>query len=303
MEKTYDLIIIGSGPAGLTSAIYACRGNLKVLVIENDVNGGKLSKISQIENYPGFESISGIELSEQLLHHAKHFNAQIINGEVIKIDDGSIILNNGDIYFSKAVIIATGSKQRKLDLEYAEQFTGRGISYCATCDGFFFKNKPVIVIGDSNEAFEEALFLSSLANKVSLISRRALFPADKNLVDRFLNLQNTEIIKNSLPLKLIIEEDKIKGLLIKDLTNNDQNIIVADGIFPYLSFNPNSDFLDPSILNDKGYIKVNSEMSTAIPGIFAAGDCIEKNLRQIVTACSDGAIAASSAIKYLKNNN
>lgn len=298
MKNNYDVIIIGGGPAGLSAAIYTSRANLSVLVIEAESNGGKLAKIHNIENYPGIKSISGLELSNSLLEHAKEFNSEIINGTVDKILDHKVILTDNSEYTFKALVIATGSKERKLNLEHANEFTGRGISYCATCDGFFFRNKPVCVIGDNNNALEESLYLANLASKVSIVIKREQLTGEQVLIDKILNNPKIEIITNSTPQGLIIENDRIIGLKIKN--NNEIKDIECLGIFPYISYNPSTDFIDPTLLNEKGFIITDKDMKTKIDGIYAAGDCIEKDLRQVVTACSDGAIAASSIIKYLK---
>ena len=287
MKQIYDLIIIGGGPAGLTAAIYARRANLDVLVIDYS-STNKLSKIANIENYPGFTSISGFELDQNFKKQVTELNVEIKDEKVIKID-GHNVQTIENIYEAKTILIATGSKQRKLDLPNSSEFEGKGISYCATCDGFFFRNKPVVVIGDSSIAIEEAKYLSSLASKVTIISKNST-P---------INGFDTKI--NSIPTSLIIKDNKLVGISIKNTDNLESEDIECNGIFPYISFNPSTDFVDESIIDEKGYIKVDANMASSIPYIFAAGDCINKNLRQVVTACSDGAIAATTIIKYLKN--
>ena len=287
MKQIYDLIIVGGGPAGLTAAIYARRANLDVLVIDYS-STNKLSKIANIENYPGFTSISGFELDQNFKKQVTELNVEIKDEKVIKID-GHNVQTIENIYEAKTILIATGSKQRKLDLPNSSEFEGKGISYCATCDGFFFRNKPVVVIGDSSIAIEEAKYLSSLASKVTIISKNST-P---------INGFDTKI--NSIPTSLIIKDNKLVGISIKNTDNLESEDIECNGIFPYISFNPSTDFVDESIIDEKGYIKVDANMASSIPYIFAAGDCINKNLRQVVTACSDGAIAATTIIKYLKN--
>ena len=298
-----DVIIIGGGPAGLTAAIYASRANLDVLIIESGVNGGKLSKTYEIENYPGIASISGLQLAQQLTEHSQKFGAQLIAGEVCKIEGSdykTVTLTNGDTYQAKGVIIATGTRERTLDLPRAEEFTGRGISYCAVCDGFFYRNKAIAIIGGGNSALEEALYLATLAAKVTIIIRRDVFRGDASVVDRVKANEKIEVITNHVPKELIIEDDKISGLLIADTRSNETKIVECKGIFPYIGADPCTEFVDESIKDDKGYIIVNEDMSTAIKGIYAAGDCIQKDLRQVVTACNDGAIAANSLSKLLK---
>ena len=287
MKDIYDLIIIGGGPAGLTGAIYARRANLNVLIIDYSQTS-KLNKIANIENYPGYKSISGFELDQNFRKQVQDLDVEIKDEKVIEIKDHTVVTSNNE-YEAKAILIATGSKQRKLDLPNALEYEGKGISYCATCDGFFFKNKPVVVIGDSSIAIEEAKYLSSLASKVTIISR------NENKID------GIDTKTNCVPTSIIINEGKITGLTIQNINTKQSEDIECNGIFPYISFNPSTDFVDKTVLNDKGYIKTNPDMSTNIDGLFAAGDCIEKDLRQIVTAASDGAIAATSIIRYLKN--
>lgn len=287
MEKLFDLIIIGGGPAGLSAGIYARRANLNVLIIDYSQTN-KLSKIANIDNYPGFSSISGFDLDQNFKKQVKDLGIEIKDEKVIEIKQHTIITTNSN-YEAKAILVSTGSKQKKLGLEKAAEFEGRGISYCATCDGFFFRNKDVVVIGDSSIAIEEANYLSSLASKVTIISR------NNNKIDNF------ETKTNSVPVELVIQDNKLTGVVVQNIDTKQKETIDCSGIFPYISFNPSTDFISKDLLDDKGYIKVNSDMSTSIPYIYAAGDCIAKDLRQIVTACADGAIAATSIIKYLKN--
>lgn len=304
MNEQYDVIIVGAGPAGLTAAIYASRADLKVLIIEAEVNGGKLSKTYEIENYPGIKSISGLELATQLTEHGQKFGAKLISGEVLEIGENEgkkeVRLKNGDVYLSKAVVVATGTKERTLDLPHADEFTGRGISYCAVCDGFFYRNRNIAIIGGGNSALEEALYLASLAAKVTIIVRRDVFRADATVVDKVKANEKIEIITKHLPEELVIENDRIVGLKIRNVESGDVSTVDCTGIFPYIGADPCTSFVDPSILDERGYILANADMSTAIPGIYAAGDCIRKDLRQVVTACNDGAIAANSIAKVLK---
>ena len=299
MENIYDVIIVGGGPAGLSAGIYAARANLNTLIIEASSEGGKLVKISSIENYPGFKSISGFELANNLVEQAKEFNVEFVNNEVIKIIDHTVILKDKTKLQAKAIVIATGSKERKLDLEKANEFIGKGISYCATCDGFFFKNKPVCVIAENTNALQESLYLANLVSKVTMITKRDNLLGDQVIIDSILNNPRIELITNVYPTRLIIKDDKLVGLNIKD-SDNVEREIECFGIFPYISFNPSTDFLDSTILNEKGFIVVDRNFETSISGIYAIGDCIEKDLRQVVTACADGAIAASSIIKTIK---
>lgn len=303
MEK-YDVIIIGAGPAGLTAAIYACRANLSVLIIEAEVNGGKLSKTYEIENYPGIKKIGGLELAMQLTEHAQNFGANLISGTVETIVQQNslkkVVLTNNKEYLAPYIIVATGTKERTLDLPRADEFTGRGISYCAVCDGFFYRNKKVVIIGGGNSALEESLYLSSIVDKITIVIRRDEFRAEASVVEKVKNNDKIEIITKHVPESLRIEDDKITGLTIKNVDTDQLQTIDCDGIFPYIGADPCTNFLDPSILDSNGYILAKPDMSTDIEGIYAAGDCISKNLRQVVTACNDGAIAANSIANKLK---
>lgn len=299
MKNEFDLIIIGGGPAGISAAIYAKRANLNVTIIEESQDGGKLSKISKIDNYPGFSSISGFDLSQQFLLQLKQYDVNIINEKVIKIDNNTIITSE-NAYQAKAILIATGSKQKKLDIVDADKYEGNGISYCAICDGFFFRKKDVVVIGDNSQALQESLYLANIVNTVTIVNRQSNFNCETSLIDKINNTKNIKTIFNSIPSKLIINDNKISGIQIQNIDTNQYDILDCVGIFPYISFNPSTDFVNQSILDEQGYIITNQDMSTSIPGIFAAGDCIKKQLRQIVTACADGAIAATSIIKYIK---
>lgn len=304
MNELYDVVIIGAGPAGLTSAIYSARANLKTIVIESGVNGGKLYKTYEIENYPGIKKIGGVELAQQLVEHTKDFGVTIKAGEVLKVKEENeykkIILKNNEEIFSKTVIVATGTKEKELDVDRTKEFTGRGISYCAVCDGFFYRKKDVVVIGGGNSALEESLYLADICNSVTIVIRRDEFRADASVVDRVKANEKIKIVVKSLPDSLVIEDDMIIGLNIKNVDTGEITKLDCMGIFPYIGADPCTEFLDSSILNERGYIKANPDMSTGIKGIYGAGDVIEKSLRQVVTACNDGAIAANSISKLLR---
>ena len=304
MDLQYDVIIIGSGPAGLTAAIYATRANLTTAIIEGDTPGGKLTKTYEIENYPGFERISGVDLAMQMMEHGQKFGAVMEFSPVTEIDDEGefklVHLGDGRVLTTRAVIVATGTNERQLDLPRAKEFTGRGISYCAVCDGAFYRNKEVVVIGGGNSALEESLYLTQLVEKVNIIIRRDVFRADATVVDKVRNNPKINIITKSLPQELVIEDNAIKGLVIKNVETGELSTVECAGIFPYMGADPATGFLkNLNILDERGYIVVNKDMETAVPGIYGAGDVTVKNLRQVVTSTNDGAIAANACVKYL----
>ena len=299
----YDVIIIGSGPAGLSAAIYATRANLSTIVIENEAIGGKLSKTYEIENYPGFVKIGGGDLAADLYKHAQSFGAEIRTGMVKKIEDGEtkkVLLDGGEEIEARAVIIATGTKEKHLEVPNAEEYTGRGISYCAVCDGFFYRKKDIVIVGGGNSALEEALYLATIVNKVYIVIRRDVFRADASVIEKVKANEKIEIITKNLPKELAIEEGKITGLVIENVDTGAVQTISCSGIFPYIGAIPNTSFIDLDILDERGYIITDKDMKTKIDGIYAAGDVIQKDLRQVVTATNDGAIAANAVAKYLK---
>lgn len=297
----YDLIIIGGGPAGLTAAIYACRANLKVGIIESVGLGGKLIKIDKIENYPAFDEISGFDLADKLAKHVSVFKPEIISGEVKRIDKHNIILDDKRSIETKTIIIASGCKEKELEIEKASDYIGKGISYCAVCDGFFYRKKDIVIIGGGNSAMQEALYLSNIVSSITIIIRREQFRADASLVTRIMNNPKIKVIKNVLPNKLLIDNDKVQGLQIKNVLDSSLSNIECQGIFPYLGLLPNTSFVPSEILDDNKYVVVNKDMQTSIPYIYGAGDVTNTNLRQIISASGDGARASNSIIKYLNN--
>lgn len=304
MDVQYDVIIIGSGPAGLTAAVYATRANLKTLLFEAETPGGKLTKTYSIENYPGFKSISGVDLAMQMMEHGTEFGAEIEYEPVERIEDHGeykkVFGAYGNEYTAKAVIIATGTKERTLDLPGSEELTGRGISYCAVCDGAFYRNKDVVVVGGGNSALEEALYLTQLVNKVYIVIRRDVFRADATVVDKVKKNDKIEIITKSLPHALITDDNVLTGLEIENVDNHELRVISCSGIFPYIGADASTEFVkDLGITDERGYIVVDKNMATAVEGIYAAGDVTVKDLRQVVTATNDGAIAANSVARYL----
>ena len=296
------MVIIGGGPAGLSAAIYSCRGGLNVVLIEKKFAGGQLLKANIIENYPGFpDGVPAIDLAENMRVHAESCGAEFRYGDVYKIqrlEDSFKIIMKDNILETKSIIIATGRTPRSLEILNEDKFIGHGISYCATCDGAFFKNKCVAVVGGGNTAISDAIYLSSLCEKVFLIHRRDEFRAEKYLINKMYSLNNIKIVTNSVITKLIgtdilsrIEINK-SGIL--------ENINVSC-LFIAIGYVPNTIFLDTLINLDKsGNILVDNRMLTNVNGIFAAGDVIHKPLAQIITSAAEGATAANSAIEYVR---
>lgn len=300
MEK--DIIIIGSGPAGLTAGIYTSRARHSTLILEEKSIGGQIIITTEIENYPGFpKGIMGPELAMLMEEQAKKFGAEISYESVHKIDiDSKKIITDQNEYTCKALIVATGATPSKLNLPKEEELTGRGISYCATCDGAFFKDQIVAVIGGGNTAVEEALFLTNFAKKVFLIHRRDKLRAEKCLQERIFQHPKIEVIWNTV-VDSIVGEDSLKGINIKNKINDEVKFLPLDGLFIFVGYTPKTDFLKNIVeLDESGYIIVNYKNQTNIPWIFAAGDCVKKPYKQIATAVGDGCTAALSAIAYLE---
>lgn len=298
-----DVIIIGAGPAGLTAGMYCARFGLKTLIIEKLLPGGQAIKTYRIENYPGFaDEISGIDLIRAMEQQATKFGAQIIMAEVqtINLDaDQKIVVTHNQHYFTRAIIIATGNTPQKLPVPNADFYVGKGLSYCAICDGPFFKDKLVAVIGGGDSALAESIYLASIASKVYIIHRRSEFRASKILQDRIKNIPNITLVLNSI-VDSIIGENKVEAIKIKNVLTNQTQELKINGIFVYIGFIPNSDFVKSLItVDEKGYIITDENLSTNIPGIWAIGDVRKKSLRQIATAVGDGASAAYEVYKFL----
>ncbi len=294
----YDIIIVGAGPAGLTAAIYALRANKKILILEAKTYGGQILKAPKVENYPGIDSISGFDLATNMYNQVIKLGGEIKYELVKKITKEKEVITNSNTYKGKAVILATGSENRRLNLPNELDFIGRGISYCATCDGNFYKNKTVAVVGGGNAALEDALYLSNICKKVYLIHRRESFRADDTYVDEIKENENIELILNSQIISLK-GNDKIESIEIKE--NEKDKILEIDGLFIAIGQQPKNElFADIIELDEKGYIKSNDGVHTNVDKIYVAGDTRVKELRQLTTAVSDGSIAATTAIKEME---
>ena len=300
----YDVVIIGGGPAGLTAALYASRARLKTLVIESMTVPGQAILTDSIENFPGFPgAINGFKLIEKFKEQARHFSAELVTGDVKKIEGfekGFKVVLEKRAYSSLSVIIATGARPKKINIPGEERLTGRGVSYCATCDGALYKDKNVAVLGGGNSAVEEALFLTRFAKKVSLIHRRDRLRATKVLQEQAAANSKIELILESKPAE-IKGQDKVTGVILENIKTGKKTDLACDGVFIFVGYEPNTAiFKDVLSLNDKGYILTGPDMNTSKKGIFACGDCTQKLLRQVITACGDGATAAFSAQQYIE---
>ncbi len=295
----YDSIIIGAGPAGLTSAIYLRRANKKVLVLEAEGYGGQIANADKVENYPGVSQISGFELAENLYQQAKNMGTEIKFEKVNAVKKDKSVETSGGIYQGKTVIIANGAAKRKLNLKKESDFIGKGISYCATCDGNFFKGKTVAVVGGGNSALEDALYLSDLANKVYVIHQFDEFNGEEKYREDLLRKNNVSFLMEST-VTAINGSSKLETITVTDISGASQEISI-DGLFIAIGQEPRNEIFSNVVdLNDAGYIQCENSVYTRTDGIFAAGDTCEKELRQLTTAVSDGSLAATAALKSMK---
>ena len=302
----YDVLIIGAGISGMTAAIYCLRAGLNVAIIEKSVQGGQISITNEIENYPGFSKISGPELAMSTYEQVKNLGCKFIYDEIknVKLKDSiKILKSEKNTYECKSVIIAVGIQRKKLGCKGEEKLIGHGVSYCATCDGSFYKNKDVLIVGGGNTALEDALFLSNICNRVIIVVRKSYFKGEKTLVDSVLSKPNIEI-KTEHVLEEITGENRVSAARIKDINTQESNIFPIDGAFIAIGYEPNNKiFADQVEVTEYGYFKSDENCKTNIEAVFVVGDCRDKPLRQIVTAASDGAIAANQLIMYLNTKN
>ena len=300
----YDIIIVGAGPAGLTSAIYGVRGGRSVLMIEKLSYGGQIINTPEVENYPGIGIVSGFQLASDMYEQATKLGAEMAFGEVVSLEknaDGifKIAIDGGEEFEAKSVILATGVKSRPLGIDREEELTGMGVSYCATCDGAFFRGKDVAIMGGGNTALEDAEYMSTIANKVYLVHRRDKFRGDQVTVDRLSKKENVEFILNSVP-KELKGSPKLETLVIENTENGELRELEVQGVFvAYGHIAQNAAFDKLTELDKAGFFASAEDCMTKTEGIFVAGDCRSKARRQLVTATSDGATAAMNAIDYL----
>ncbi|WP_342388536.1 thioredoxin-disulfide reductase [Salinicoccus bachuensis] len=302
-ENIYDVVIIGAGPAGMTAAVYASRANLRTVMLERGMPGGQMANTEEVENFPGFDFITGPELSTKMFEHSQKFGAEYKYGDIKSVEeDGNIkVLKTGSEEIrTRTIIIATGAEYKKVGVEGEDTLGGRGVSYCAVCDGAFFKEKELVVIGGGDSAVEEGVFLTKFASKVTIVHRRDQLRAQKILQDRAFKNDKIDFIWDT-EIQSINGDSRVESVTLLDKNTGSKYDYDADGVFVYVGMKPlTAPFSDLGILNELGYVETNDEMETSIPGIFAAGDVRNKTLRQIVTATGDGSIAAQNAQHYIE---
>lgn len=296
-----DLIIIGAGPAGITAAIYALRAGIGVTLIEKSIYGGQAAIIDSIENYPGFKKISGVEFSEAMYNQAKGLGAKFVFDTVVSVDlkssEKSVTTSSGKVFYSKSVIIANGLKRRTLGCEGEKEFFGRGVSYCATCDGAFFREQNVIIVGGGNTALSDALYLSNVCKTVTMVVRRNQFRGEKSLSDAVKKKENINV-KFETVVKKICGDSTVKNVVL--VYNGDEEILDVSGVFVAIGYSPDNKAFEGQVkMTESGYFESGENCQTNIPGVYVAGDCRNKSLRQIATAVSDGAVCGNAAAEYL----
>lgn len=306
MDKIYefDTVILGGGPAGISAAIYAARGACSTAIIDTSMLGGQPTNYLELENYPGFGLIDGFDLMEKFEQHADKFGVQKFPLQEIEsvdlIPQIKTIVTKEATFKAKSVIVATGAQARKLGIPGEKEFTGRGVSYCAVCDGAFYRDKVVAVVGGGNSAIEEAMYLTKFAKKVYIIHRRDALRADKLVQERAFKNEKVEFILDTIP-KEILGENTVNTIVLENVKTNKVSNLHVDGVFPYIGFSPNiENFKGQLAQNDDGFIITNDNMQTSVAGVFAVGDIRNTPLRQVITAASDGAVGAVYAVKYLE---
>ena len=305
VEVDYDVVVIGAGPGGMTAGIYAGRANLDVAVIERGVPGGQMMNTAEIENYPGYKTIMGSDLSTEMFGHMSEAGAKYVYGNVSNIVDHGfykeIDLGSKTIT-ALAVIISTGAEYRKVGVPGEEELRGRGVSYCAVCDGAFFKEKDIVVIGGGDSAVEEAVYLTKYAKSVRVLHRRDTFRAQKVLQDRLFANDKILVEWNTKPVEIVAgESGSVGGILVEDTETGEQRRIDTDAVFVYVGMDPISSFAKGlGILNESGYVVTDRHMETSVPGIFAVGDVRDTVLRQVITAAGDGSIAGQAVSHYIE---
>lgn len=304
MAKSYDVVVIGAGPGGMTAALYASRANYSVAMIDRGIYGGQMNNTAEIENYPGFKSILGPDLAKAMYDSSTNFGAEYVYGSVESVEDfgdTKLVKTDSEEITAKVVIIATGSEYKKLGIPGEEEYGGRGVSYCAVCDGAFFKNKDVVVIGGGDSAIEEGIYLSQITNSVTVIHRRDQLRAQKVSQDRAFANDKMNFVWNTNVVEVLGDENKVTGVRVVNNQTNTEKIIYASGVFIYVGLLPMTKSFENLGITDKdGWIVTDDHMATSIPGIYAIGDVRKKDLRQITTAIGDGGLAGQEAFKYIE---
>lgn len=305
-KTNYDVIVIGAGPGGMTTAMYASRADLDVLMLDRGIYGGNLNNTGTIENYTGFKTVQGPELAEQMYQGATQFGANYAYGAVTKVtvdDDGlkHVTTDMDETFTARALVIATGTQQKHIGIPGEEVYGGRGVSYCSVCDGAFFKGKHLAVIGGGDSAVEEGMYLTQFADQVTVIVRRDQLRAQPMLQDRAKANDKMEFVFNTSPTEIVGDDNKVTGIKLHDNQTGEDREMAVDGVFIYVGNTPMTQpFTDLGILNDQGWVKTNEKMATPVDGIFAIGDVRDTVLRQIATAVGDGAIAGQQVYHYLE---
>jgi len=305
-KTNYDVIVIGAGPGGMTTAMYASRADLDVLMLDRGIYGGNLNNTGTIENYTGFKTVQGPELAEQMYQGATQFGANYAYGAVTKVtvdDDGlkHVTTDIDETFTARALVIATGTQQKHIGIPGEEEYGGRGVSYCSVCDGAFFKGKHLAVIGGGDSAVEEGMYLTQLADQVTVIVRRDQLRAQPMLQDRAKANDKMEFVFNTSPTEIVGDDNKVTGIKLHDNQTGEDREMAVDGVFIYVGNTPiTQPFTYLGILNDQGWVKTNEKMATPVDGIFAIGDVRDTVLRQIATAVGDGAIAGQQVYHYLE---
>ncbi|MEA1908750.1 MAG: thioredoxin-disulfide reductase [Euryarchaeota archaeon] len=296
----YDLIIVGGGPAGVTAGIYAQRARLKTILLEKLGVGGQIILSDLVENYPGFQEINGFDLMQKFEEQAKALGLAIEDCEVTRVtDEGEykLVKTHDRDYRAKSVIVASGSKSRRLGVKGEEGLIGKGISFCATCDGFFFRGKDIVLVGGGNSAITEALFLAKIVNKVYVVHRRSELRAEKILQERAFENPVIEFIWDSV-VEEVVGNNVVEGVVLRNVETGERSELAVGGVFVYVGIMPNTEFIDIK-KDENGFILTDRSLATSIPGIFAVGDCRQTELRQVATAVGDGALAVTSVERYL----
>jgi thioredoxin reductase (NADPH) len=304
-KETYEVIIVGGGPAGLTAGLYCKRAALNAVLFERGLVGGQIAISKDVENYPGLEGITGFDLAEKMVLHAKSFGLPVIQEEVSEVRVGtnlhSVRLANGNLLYTVALILAAGGSVRKLGIPGEAEYLGRGVSYCATCDGFFFRDKSVVVVGGGDTAVEESLYLSKLVKKIYLIHRGSSLRASRILQDRLASEPRIEVVWNTIITEIKGNGSSVEAVVFENVLTGEKGENPTDGIFIFIGYSPNNQLVPPEIRkNEQGFVITDEKCETSVPGIFAAGDLRQKFANQIVVAAADGCIAALAAAHYIE---